>query len=321
MPSYRGQMLSTGDLDRVAACYELGRVVGFTSTTGRGEQGRVHRLDTELGSFAVKEKVRAETGADVAGAAAFQHAARGAGVITPDVLRTVDGRVLLDLPAAQVRVYEWVDLAAPDAGLAPELLGPVLAALHRIPFTGTDPEHPWYYTAVGGDRWVELHRALTRAGAPFAADLGGLLDDLREVEALIRRPTTVRTCHRDLFADNLRRRADGRLCVIDWENAGLGSPTQELAGCLIEYGLDDPDRIRRLHGCYVAAGGPARVRESTDFTMAIAQLGHLTARACACWLESSGDAAEQTRMTARFAEYADRPLTVTAIAATLEAIG
>ena len=44
----------------------------------------------------------------------------------------------------------------------------------------------------------------------------------------------LRTCHRDLWADNVRTSHDGGLCVFDFDNAGLADPSQELAMILVE---------------------------------------------------------------------------------------
>ena len=40
--------------------------------------------------------------------------------------------------------------------------------------------------------------------APFAERLADYRDELVAIEALIAQPGTLRTCHRDLWADNLR---------------------------------------------------------------------------------------------------------------------
>ena len=59
------------------------------------------------------------SGEDEARAAtAFQQAACAAGVPAPQVRRTTGGCVFATLGGRQVRVYEWVDLRAPDTGLA-----------------------------------------------------------------------------------------------------------------------------------------------------------------------------------------------------------
>ena len=69
----------------------------------------------------------------------------------------------------------------------------------------------------------------------------------------------VQTCHLDLWADNLRR-SDGRPFVIDFDNAGPGDPSREIAMVIFEFGRGDAVRQRTLYDAYLAAGGPGRAR-------------------------------------------------------------
>ncbi len=75
-------------------------------------------------------------------ATAFQEAAYTAGVPTPQVRRTAEGCVFATLAGRQVRVYEWVDLRAPDCCLDPALVGAVVAAIHRVTITNRGPLDP-----------------------------------------------------------------------------------------------------------------------------------------------------------------------------------
>jgi hypothetical protein len=59
-------------------------------------------------------------------------------------------------------VYEWVDLRAPDAGLDPERVGAVVAAIHRVSATDSSPLDPWYHQPIGAERWDHLVRLLRR---------------------------------------------------------------------------------------------------------------------------------------------------------------
>ena len=103
-------------------------------------------------------------------------------------------------------------------------------------------------------------------------------------------PRDLRTCHRDLWADNVRRARDGGLCVFDFDNAGLADPSQELALILVEYCTADPRRAGVIRAAYAEAGGPGRVEDPTDFAMAIAQLSHILAEGCRRWLTATTDA-------------------------------
>src|SRR5215471_9823850 len=98
----------------------------------RGKQGLVWRLDSADGSWAVKVPFHRASEDDVRLSAAFQEAACAAGVPTPQVRRTTEGSVFAILEDRQVRVYEWVDLRAPDTKLDPARVGAVVAGIHRV---------------------------------------------------------------------------------------------------------------------------------------------------------------------------------------------
>ena len=89
------------------------------------------RLDTADGRWAVKASFHRSSEDEVRLATAFQEAACAAGVPAPRVRRTTEGRVFATLEGRQVRVYEWVDLRAPDAMLDLDRGGAVVAAIHR----------------------------------------------------------------------------------------------------------------------------------------------------------------------------------------------
>ena len=94
----------------------------------RGKQGVVWRLEAADGCWAVKVPFRQSGEEDVRLPTMFQEAAHSVGVPTPQVRRTTEGCVFAAMDGKQVRVYEWVDLLAPDPGLDPALVGAVVAA-------------------------------------------------------------------------------------------------------------------------------------------------------------------------------------------------
>lgn len=275
----------------------------------RGRQGLVWRLDTADGSWAVKVPF-GQSGEDEARrATAFQEAARAAGVPTPQVRRTTAGSVWATIEGKQVRVYEWVDLQAADARLDPALVGAVVAAIHRVSAADPSPPDPWYHEPVGAGRWDQLVEQLSEAGAPFAGRLAGLRDELVALETWIEPPGMLRTCHRDLWADNVRPTADGGVCVIDWENSGPADPSQELGCVLFEFARTDPGRARALTAAYQEAGGPAAVRRRGHFSMLIAQLGHITEIAATDWLQPSPRSPQRADSAAWIGEVLDEPHT------------
>jgi phosphotransferase family enzyme len=153
----------------------------------------------------------------------------------------------------------------------------------------------WYTEPVGATRWVGLIAELATAGAAFAGDLAAARDDLVALERVLEPAARVRTCHRDLWADNVRATAAGELCVVDWDNCGGAGPAHELALVLFEFGNGDPARARTLDGAYRAAGGPARVCGRGDFSMLIAQLGHIVEWSIRRWLDPATPPAERQR--------------------------
>jgi hypothetical protein len=284
-----------------------------------GRLGSIWRLDTDWGGWAVKQVGCAPDDelASLLEGAAFQEAALAAGVPTPAVRRTRAGEIIADIGGLRIRLHAWVDLDEPDVDLDPVDLGRLVAALHRVDFAGTIGLDPWYTEPVGAARWSELVAKLHASRTSFADELDALVPELVGLEGLLGGPPrSLRTCHRDLWADNVRRTRDGGLCVYDFDNTGLADPSQELALVLVEYGAADPARARAIRAAYADAGGPARVEGPTDFAMPIAQLAHIVAEGCRRWLIASTDA-ERADNEAWVREFIDRPLTRTVIEALL----
>jgi hypothetical protein len=312
-------VITDDDLAEIARIFALGDGATFTGMVARGEQGEVAQVATARGIWALKTSF--DTSMELDGEdAEFQTAARAVGVPAPAVVRKVDGDSSAALGALQVRMYEWVDLRPQDRHLDPADVGRLLAAIHGVRFVGRRPEDPWYTQPVGRRRWEGLADELTTAGAPFATDLAAMLDELIALEDLIQPAGDVRTCHRDLWAENLRRTVSGALCVIDWDNCGLADPGQEVAVALFEFSSGDADRARAFYHEYRRCGGPGRVQGPGDFSMAIAQLGHITELSCRRWLDRATSQTERDRQAARFVEGASDPLTRRVIDELLEAI-
>jgi Ser/Thr protein kinase RdoA (MazF antagonist) len=317
----RPPKLTDAQFAAVADAFGLGDVIAHTGPTGRGELGFVFRLTTSTGSWAVKRMISPQIEVEVREDIELVAAARAAGVPTPAMLTTRGGAALLDLPDTQVRVSEWVDLLDVDPALDATAVGAAVGALHRTPFHGRRGEHPWYRQPVGAARWDELIAALTDARAPFADDLAGLREEFVALERIMADPQDLRTCHRDLFPENLRGTHAGSVCVIDWDNHGLAGASQELAFVVWGFAGGRADRARTIAESYSASGGPGRVRSPGDFTMLIATLGHINERACTRWLNHPPGDPERDRMAALFGETVADPLTRTVIADLLDAVG
>ena len=296
----------------ILAAFDLGsdgRLSDGPVATGR--IGSIWRLDTDRGSWAVKQVDDADADelASLLAGAAFQEAAAAAGVPTPDIRRTRDGDVITDLGGLHLRVNEWVDLDGPRLDLDPRQLGELVAALHCVDHEGSQGVHPWYTEPVGAARWSELIALLRAGGAPFVDDLEALVPDLVALERYLGGPPrALRTCHRDLWADNVRRTARGGLCVFDFDDAGLADPSQELALVLVEFAGSDRARARELSDAYAEAGGPGRIEGASDFAMVSAQLAHIVEEGCRRWLASTDDDARADN-EGWVREFIDRPLT------------
>jgi hypothetical protein len=313
-------MLEERHAGAIADRYGLGEVDAFVGPVARGELGWVWRLTTSMGVWAVKEPIRPKSEREAREEADVQDAARAARIPAPEVMRTGDGDVLADLEGTQVRVSRWVDVLERDPLLDPVHVGVLIASIHRARLPDLRPEHPWYREPVGAQRWDELVRGLRAAGAPFAEELAAYRDELVALQAFIEPPTSLQTCHRDLWADNVRGTVDGRLCVLDWEDFGLADPSQELCLVLFEYGAGVPGRARGIYRAYLGAGGPGRVDGRATFSMLIAQLSHIGEAGCAQWLAASDASPEREHAASWVGEFLSQPLTRDAIARLLDAV-
>jgi Ser/Thr protein kinase RdoA (MazF antagonist) len=307
----------------IARRFGLGRTARLSDgPVAHGRQGVVWRLDTADGRWAVKVPFHPCGEDEVTLSTAFQEAAYAAGVPTPRVQRTTQGCVFATVGSRQVRVYEWVDLRAPDSLLDPVVVGTVVAGIHRIPVTSLGGTFDaWYHQPVGADRWDQLVERLRAAGAPFADRLADLRNELVALESWIEPPDDLRTCHRDLWADNVLATAGGGVCVIDWENSGPADPSQELGCVVFEYARTDPGRVRALTTAYRDAGGRATVSRRGHFSMLVAQLGHITEIAANDWLEPNVRSPERADAAAWIAESLYEPHTRELLDTLLAAIG
>ena len=292
----------------IAAQFALGTdAVLSEAPVARGEQGQVWHLRTSTGRWAVKEAFRPISEPDIRYAADFQAAAREAGVPTPRAVVDRTGNLIANLGTAQVRVSEWVDLLPPDISLDPATVGRIVAGIHRVRFAVNAPLDPWFTEPVGRDRWNQLGRELQVAGAPFADQFAEMSDEFAAMDEWVQPPGVVQTCHRDLWADNLLGTATGGVCVIDWEDCGPADPSYELACMLVEFGGGEPARLRALYDSYRDNGGPGRVTGRGDFSMLIAQLGHICEIGCRDWLDPAARSTDRERSAQRFEEFVERP--------------
>lgn len=313
-------MLDPGQAAEVAEAFALGADAVLTGPVASGRLGDIWRLSSDGGDFAVKDARFPLDPQEVAADAAYQDVVRRHGIPMPAVVRTPTSEVLALLESGPVRVYEWVDVLAADRRLDPLAVGALVAGIHRVRVPATGPVDPWYVEPVGEPAWRDLLARLRTAGAPFADRLDALVPGVLEVEALLVDTPPVQVCHRDLWADNLRRSPRDGFVVLDWENAGPGVPAGELASTMFEFGVGDPGRMRALHSAYVAADGPARLRGPGDLTVLIAQTGHIAEAGCERWLAAETDEGRADNAD-WVGEFLDEPVTLRTVEMILDAAG
>ena len=161
--------LDDGHVPSILAAFDLGSWGRLSDgPVASGRLGSIWRLDTEGGSWAVKQvgDVPAAELAELLEGAAFQEASLAAGVPTPAVRRTRAGEHIADCGEVRVRLHAWVDLHDPDAGLDPVDVGRLVAGLHRVEFAGAIGLDPWYTEPVGRCAMVRAHQRAPRTSRP-----------------------------------------------------------------------------------------------------------------------------------------------------------
>ncbi len=312
-------MLTPDAAGTLAERFALGESARLEGPVARGQLGQVWLMVTDSGRFAVKEWFASPDPKDVHQDAAFSERARSLGVVTPAVIRTVDGDVTATVDDTIVRVSEWVDLERRTRYLDPEAVGVAVARLHRAGGPASEPISRWFSEGFGPVAWYGLLERLVDEEAPFAGDLAPWVGPLIEVESVMEVHEAPIVCHRDLWADNVLGTCSGGVCIIDFENMGPADPSHELAMVLYEFGDDDPERTRALHDAYVDACGPGRVTRAGHFTMLIAEQAHMGHYAASRWIGET-DPTERLRLEAWFRELLDDPVTLPRIDRILNAL-
>lgn len=263
------------DGQAVAAAYGLGRPIGRPVLATRGELGRIWRLETDRGAWAIKELLRPPDEAAARADVAFQSAAIAAGIQMPHPMVGHDGQVLVEVGSGvdriTARAYTWIELAGRDRRPPSEDVAAILGRLHAMAYPERRPVDPWFTEAVPGDRWDELLRAAERERAPWAGTLADLVPVLAVGDPIIAagHHTPAIRCHLDLNPENVHVDLAGRTVVVDWENSGAAAPEQELASVVAEF-VPGPASVGTFLRAYAAAGGTARLRDRSSFAMTLA---------------------------------------------------
>jgi aminoglycoside phosphotransferase (APT) family kinase protein len=233
----------------------LGVPAGPMIRVAGGFANRMYRLDTDQGSFAVKEMNLLDRrwtyrARDVF---RFERAAFAAGIPMPEPI-SADHHAL---------VHRWVEgEKIPEAPVPPAYafeIGEILARIHAldVAWTPAPDEEP------APRDWPELAARATATGQPWAGDLASRAGTFLAIADFVdtcERPGPVVLTHRDIQPWNLLARA-GRPVLLDWELSGMLDLSGELGSTALSLakgpGFDDirPAIFRALLDGYAAGGG------------------------------------------------------------------
>jgi aminoglycoside phosphotransferase (APT) family kinase protein len=233
----------------------LGTPIGPLVRVHGGFANRMHRLDTDQGSFAVKELNLADRRWTyrVEDVFRFERAAFAAGIPMPEPI-SADHHTL---------VHRWVDgekvPEAPVPVAYASAIGEILARIHAldVAWTGAPVEDP------AARDWPDLAARAAATGQPWAGDLAAHVGTFLAIAHFVdtcERPGPVVLTHKDIQPWNLLAR-EGRPVVLDWELSGLLDLSGELGSTALSLakgpGFDDirPAVFRSVLDGYVAGGG------------------------------------------------------------------
>jgi Ser/Thr protein kinase RdoA (MazF antagonist) len=264
------------DAAQAAARFGLGEPSGPAIPAARGELGRIWRLPTARGVWALKEVFEPgpSAAADAVRDVAFQERALAAGIPMPRPIVAPDGAALAEVgpddDRRAVRIYTWADLQGRDVTAPVAEVAAILGRLHAIAPPDDRPVHAWFREPPDPADLEALLDRTRAAGAPWAATLAGLVPIVLETTAAVGRPAAEPpdrvTCHLDYNAENVLVDAAGRVCVVDWENSGPAEPEWELASAVAQFART-PDLVAPFLRAYAGAGGPARLRDRRSFAL------------------------------------------------------
>ncbi len=301
----------------IADGFALGRPSGSAEPVARGEMGRVWRLDTDRGRYAVKELFYASDEAAAQADVTFQRAALDAGLPMPRPITRPDGGVLLELerPGGRMvafRGYAWLELAAPRRAPAPGIAAALLARLHGLERPADAPMDPWFSEPLGADGWASLVDAVRRAAPPWLEAFERLAPGAEAAEAIVaearldRLPIAeLRRCHLDFNPENVLLDMAGQPVIMDWENSGPAPYEQELAYAVLDFAAGPP-AARDFLRVYHDAGGPAHIVGRESFALAVAVQSHIADTYARLGIASTTDE-DRARMAYRMDEL-DRTL-------------
>jgi aminoglycoside phosphotransferase (APT) family kinase protein len=233
----------------------LGTPVRPATRLHGGFANRVYRLDTDQGSFAVKELNLADRRwtYHVEDVFRFERAAFAGGIPMPEPVWA----------SQDTLVHRWVEgEKVPEAPVSPEYafeVGEILARIHalQVPWNHPPAEEPSRLD------WPELADRAAATGQPWADELADHVETFLAIAHFVdtcERPGPEVLTHRDIQPWNLLA-SSGRPVVLDWELSGLLDLSGELGSTALMLakgpGFDDirPAVFRSVLDGYVAGGG------------------------------------------------------------------
>jgi aminoglycoside phosphotransferase (APT) family kinase protein len=233
----------------------LGAPTGPMVRVDGGFANRMYRLDTDQGSFAVKELnlLDRRSAYHVEDVFRFERAAFAAGIPMPEpisadhdtlVHRWVEGEKIPEAPVPAAYAFE---------------IGEILARIHAL-------DVAWRHVSVEEPTprdWPELADRATATGQPWADELTARVETFLAIAEFVEtceRPGPVVLTHKDIQPWNLLSH-EGRPVVLDWELSGMLDLSGELGSTALSLakgpGFDDiqPAIFRSVLDGYVAAGG------------------------------------------------------------------
>ena len=240
-----------------------------------GFANRMYRLDTDQGSFAVKELnlVDRRWTYRVEDVFRFERAAFAAGIPMPEPISA----------SRSTLVHRWVEgEKVPEAPVSAAFafeVGEILARIHALDVAWTDGS----IEGPTSQDWSELAARAAATGQPWADELASQVETFLAIAHFVdtcERPGPVVLTHRDIQPWNLLAR-EGRPVVLDWELSGMLDLSGELGSTALSLskgpGLEDinPAIFRSVLDGYVAGGGVLPPRGPSWFVFMIGGwLGH-----------------------------------------------
>jgi len=248
-----------------------------------GFANRMYRLDTDQGSFAVKEMNLADRRSTypVDDVFRFERAAFAAGIPMPEPISA----------SQDMLVHRWVEgEKVPEAPVSPAYgfeIGEILARIHALEVEWM----PGLREEPMSRDWSELAERAAATGQPWSDELASLVETFLAMADFVdasERPGPVVLTHKDIHPWNLLAR-EGRPVILDWELSGMLDLASELGSTALSLakgpGFDDiePAIFRSIVDGYVAGGGVLPTPGPSWFVFTIGGwLGHTRSNVLRC---------------------------------------